>query len=146
MRQLAGGEPLSPTILNASTAFPFGLCNDVETVGHLIAQRPRPSSTDSEFMGMTDYVTESFYDLLMGDSKEIFDSDTSRGSHHPSCECFRAEGAHRAKTPEGHVANVHEGEVTPPSDSDDKVEANGRVPPSPWLEQLRAQQQELKDA
>jgi hypothetical protein len=101
---------------------------------------------DSEFMGMTDYVMESFYDLLIGDSEEIFDSNSSRGSHHPSRECFRAEGTHRAETPEGHIANVHEGEVTPPSDSDDEVKANGRVPPSPWLEQLRAQQQELEDA
>jgi hypothetical protein len=66
---------------------------------------------------MIDYVMESFYDLLAGDFEEISDSDSSRGSHHPLCECFIKEGTHHAKTPEGHVASVHEGEVAPYSTS-----------------------------
>jgi hypothetical protein len=138
MTQLARGEPLSPTILNALTAFPFVLYNAAETVYHLIAQRTCPSSTDSEFVGMTDYVMESFYDLLARDSEEISDSDSSRGSHHPSRECFMAEGAHHAETPKGHVASVHGGEVTPPFDLDDDVGVDGRIPPNPWLDQQRA--------
>jgi hypothetical protein len=97
-----------------------------------------PPAND-EFVGMADCVTESFYDLLAGDFEGISDSNSSRGSHHPSRKCFMAEGAHSAKTPEGHVTNVREGEVTPPSDPDDGVGADGRVPPNPRLEQLRAQ-------
>jgi hypothetical protein len=93
---------------------------------------------NDEFVGMVDYVIESFYDLLVGDSKGTSDSDSSRASHHPSCECFMPEGPHHAKTPEEHIANVCEGEVTPPYDPDNKVKADRRAPPNPWLEQLRA--------
>jgi hypothetical protein len=93
---------------------------------------------NDEFVEMADYVTKSFYDLLMGDSEGISISDSSRGSHHPSRECFMVEDAHRAETPEGHVTNICEGEITPLSDPDDKVEADGRVLPNPQLEQLRA--------
>jgi hypothetical protein len=32
----------------------------------------------------TDYVSESFHDHLAGESETIFDSHSSRGSHHPS--------------------------------------------------------------
>jgi hypothetical protein len=76
---------------------------------------------------------EFFYDLLAGDPEEISNSDSSRGSHHPSRECFMAKGAHRAGAPEGHVADIREGDVTPPSDPDDKVKEDRRVPPNPWL-------------
>jgi hypothetical protein len=48
-----------------------------------------PPAND-KFVGMADYVTESFYDLLVGDSEGISDSDSSRGSHHTSRECFMA--------------------------------------------------------
>jgi hypothetical protein len=64
-----------------------------------------PSSVDDEFMGMTDYVMESFHDLLVGDSEVIFDSDSSRGSQHSSHEC--------RGTPEGHVESVHDGGLLP---------------------------------
>jgi hypothetical protein len=90
-----------------------------------------PPPANDEFVGMADYVMESFYNLLMGDPEGISDSDPSRGSHHPSRECFMAEGPHRAETLEGHIANVYEGEVTPPSDPNNKVEANRRAPPNP---------------
>jgi hypothetical protein len=146
MKQLARGEPLSLTILNALTVFLFGMRNTMKTVGHLIAQHIRPSSMDNEFVGMTDYVMKSFYNLLARDYEKISNSDSSRGSHHSSHECFMAEGAHLAETPEGHVTNVCEGKVTPPSDPDDEVEADGRILPNPRLEQLRARQQELEDA
>ena len=86
MTQLARGEPLSPEYLirSAPTALPFGLRNAAETVGHLMAQRTPPSPTNDEFMGMTEYVVESFHDLLTGELESPSDSDYSRGSHHPS--------------------------------------------------------------
>ena len=64
--------------------FPFGLCNTVGTIGHLVAQRVHPSPMDDEFMGMMDYITKSFHDLLTRDLETISDSDSSRESHHPS--------------------------------------------------------------
>ena len=39
---------------------PFGLHDTAETVGHLVAQRMPPSPANDEFMGMTEYVMESF--------------------------------------------------------------------------------------
>jgi hypothetical protein len=66
-----------------------------------------PSSADDKFVGMTDYFTESFHDLLMRDSEVISDFDSSRGSHHPSHKCFMAG------TPEGHVKSVHDGGLHP---------------------------------
>jgi hypothetical protein len=48
------------------------------------------------------------------------------------------EGPHRAETPEGHVANVREREVSPLFDHDNEVEVDRRAPPNPWLEKLRA--------
>jgi hypothetical protein len=50
-----------------------------------------PSSADDEFVGMVDYIIESFHDLLAGDSEAVSDSDSSGGSHHPSRECFMAD-------------------------------------------------------
>ena len=49
-----------------------------------MAQRMHPSPTNDEFVGMTEYVVESFHNLLVGDSESLSDSDSSRGSHHPS--------------------------------------------------------------
>ena len=69
-------------------------------------------------MGMTEYVTESFHDLLVRESESSSSSNFSRGSHHPSRECFMAG------TPEGHVESIHEGEATPTNDLDDEVEGD----------------------
>ena len=85
----------------------FGLRNAAETVGLLVAQRTPPSPTNDEFMGMTEYIMESFYDLLVEESELPSSSDSSRGSYHPSHECFMAG------TPEGHVESIHEEEATP---------------------------------
>ena len=85
---------------------PFGLRNATETVGHLMAQRTPASPMNDEFMGMTKYVMESFHDLLAGESESPSNSDSSRGSHHPSRECFMAG------TPERHVESIHEEEAT----------------------------------
>ena len=89
---------------------------------------------------MTEYVVKSFHDLLAGDSELLSDSDSSRGSHHPSRECFMAG------TPEGRVESVHEGGATPPNDLDDEVEEDAGALPRMRVEQLRAQHQELEDA
>ena len=83
-------------------------------------------------MGMTEYVVESFHDLLAGDSESLSNSNFSRGSHHPSRECFMAG------TLEGCVESIHEGGATPPNDLDDRVEGDAGAPPHMRLEQLRA--------
>ena len=141
MMQLAEGEPLSPGHLTrgAPTTFPFGLRNVVETVGHLMAQRMHPSPTNDEFVGMTEYVMKSFHDLLAGDSESLSNSNSSRGSHHPSRECFMVG------TPEGRVESVHEGGATPPNDLDDEVEEDAGGLRRMRVEQQRARHQELED-
>ena len=105
------------------TALVFGLYNTVETDGHPAAQRTPPSPTNDEFVGMTEYVTESFHDLCVGESESPSSSDSSRGSHHPSHECFMVG------TPKGHVKSIHEEEATPSSDLDDEVEVESGAPP-----------------
>ena len=66
---------------------------------------------------MTEYVVESFHDLAR-ESESPSDSNTGRGSHHPSRECFMAG------TPEGYVESIHEGGVTPIDDLNNEVEGN----------------------
>ena len=61
-------------------ALPFSLRNTTEIVGHLVAQRMPPSPTNDKFVGMTEYIMESFHDLLMGESESPSDSDSSRGA------------------------------------------------------------------
>ena len=68
-----------------------------------MAQRTSPSYTNDEFMGMTEYVMESFHDLLAGESELPSNFDSSRGIHHPSRECFMVG------TPKGNVESIHEG-------------------------------------
>jgi hypothetical protein len=138
MIQLAGGELLSPAVFarSAPTAFLFGLLNSARTVGHLIAWRLQPPPVDSKFVGMTDYVEESFYDLLARDSAEVSNSGSRRGCHHPSHECFMADSSHHEETPKGRIESVNGGEVTPLLDPDDEASADERVLPNPWLEQI----------
>ena len=69
-----------------------------------------------------------------------FDSDSSRGSHHPSRECFMAG------TPEGYIESIHEGGATPTDDLDDEVEGDAGALPCLRVEQLRARHQELEEA
>ena len=111
---------------------PFGLRNNAETVGHLVAQRMPPSPVNDEFMGMTEYVMESFHDLLIGELESPSNSDSNRGSHQPSHECFMVG------TPEGHVESIHEGEATSMNDFDDEVERDAGAPPRLRVEQLKA--------
>jgi hypothetical protein len=142
MTQLAGGEPLSPKYLtrNTSTAFLFGLRNATRTIDRLTARRMHPSFVNDEFVGMADYITESFHDLLMRDSEVTSNSDSSGRSHHPSHECFMAD------TPDGHVESVQDEGATPLANIDDEVEGYARVLPRLRIEQLRVWQKELEDA
>ena len=91
-----------------------------------------PSPTNNEFKGMTEYVMESFHNLLAGESESPSSSSSSRGSHHPSRECFMAG------TPEGYVESIHEGEATPMNSFDNEVEGDAGAPPHLWVEQLKA--------
>ena len=69
MMQLARGEPLSLEHRTWGTPamFPFGLRNAAETIGNLTVLCMRSPPTDNEFVGMADYVTESFHDLFARD-------------------------------------------------------------------------------
>ena len=77
---------------------------------------------------MTEYVMESFHDLLVEESESPSSSNSSRGSHHPSHECFMAG------TSEGHVKRIHEEEATPTNDLDDEVEGDAGSLPHLWVE------------
>ena len=95
---------------------------------------------NNEFMGMTEYVTESFHDLLAGGTESPSTSYSSRGSHHPSREYFMVG------TPEGQVKSIHEEEATPMNDLNDEIEGDAGAPPNLWMEQLKAWHQELEEA
>ena len=133
MMQLTGGEPLSLEYLiqSASTALPSGLRNTAETVGHPVAQRMPLSPTNDEFVGMTEYVTESFHDLLAEEMESHSTSDSSRGSHHSLRECFMVG------TPEGYIESIHEGEATPTNDLYDEVQRDAGALPRLRVEQLK---------
>ena len=78
---------------------------------------------NDEFVGMTEYVTESFHDLLEGESESPSDFDSTRGSHHPSREYFMAG------MPEGYIESIREGGNTSTDDLDDEVEGDAGAPP-----------------
>ena len=90
------------------------------------------------FVGMTEYVVESFHDLLMGESESPSSSNFSRESHHPSHECFMAG------TPKGHIKSIHEEDATPTNDLDDEVKGDIGAPPRLRMEQLKARQKALE--
>jgi hypothetical protein len=62
---------------------------------------------NDEFVGMADYFMESIHDLLASDSESISGSISSKGSHHPSRECFMA------KTSDGHISSASDSGETP---------------------------------
>ena len=86
------------------------------TVSHLVAQRMVPPPVNDEFVGVIEHIMESFHDLLAEEPESPMGSDSSRGSHHPSWECFMAE------TPEGRAESVHKA-ADPPRDDDEGMEA-----------------------
>ena len=119
---------------------PFGLCNTVETVGHFVVQHMIPSPPNDKFMGVIEHIMESFHDLLVEELELPSGSDSSRGSHHPSHECFMAG------TPEEHVESIHEEEATLTNDLDNEVEGDAGAPPRLRVEQLKARHLELEEA
>ena len=119
-------------IQSALIVLPFGLCNAAVTVSHLVAQHMVPLSMNNEFMGVIEHVAESFHDLLAEELESPSSSDSSRGSHHPSHECFMIG------TPEGHVKSIHKEEATPTNDLSDKAKEETAAPPHMRVEQLKA--------
>ena len=111
--------------------FPLGLHNAAETIGHLVVQHMIPSPMSNEFVGVIKHVAKSFHNLLEEELESLSGSDSSRGSHHPSHECFMIG------TPEGHVKSIREEEATPTNNLDDEVEGGVEAPPRVG-EQLRA--------
>ena len=95
---------------------------------------------NSEFVGVIEHNTESIYKLLTEEPESSSSSNSSRGSHHPSRECFMAE------TSEGHVESVSEGEATPTHNPDARIEGKAVAPPHVRMEQLRARKLEIDDA
>ena len=117
---------------SAPTALLFSLHNAAATVSHLVARRTISSPVNNEFMGMIKFVTESLNGLLAEGSGSDSSSDSSRGSHHPSRECFMAE------TPEGHVESVSMEETTPVGNLSGRTKGGIATPPHVGVEQLRA--------
>ena len=115
-------------IRNAPTALPSGLRNATETVGHLMAQRMPPSPMKDELVGMTENVMKSFHDLLVGESESSSNSDSSRGSHHRSHECFMAG------TPKGHIKSIHKEEATLMNNPNDEAEGETAALPCMQVE------------
>ena len=91
-------------------------------------------------MGVIEHVAESFHDLLAEEPESPSSSDSSRGSHHPSHECFMVG------TSEGHVESVRKEEDTPMNNLNDEVEGDVGAPPRLRVEQLKARHLELKEA
>ena len=118
----------------------FGLRNTTATVSHLVAQRTIPSPANNEFVGMIESITESLHGLLMEELGSDSGSDSSRGSHHPSRECFM-EG-----TPEGHVKSVFAEEATLAGNLGGETKGEIAAPPHVGVEQLRAQKWEINEA
>jgi hypothetical protein len=121
--QLFEGEPLSPEILTGSapTTFPFGLRNVAQDAQRIVALHFGLFPADGEF------------------SKAISDSDSNRGSHHSSLECFMVDPS------EGHIESVHNGNTSLDS-SDAGAREKNQAPSRMRLEQLGEQQKELKEA
>ena len=102
------------SVRSAPTAFLFGLRNATATAGRLLALRMVQSPTDIEFVGAIEQDTETLYELLNEEPGSFSSSDSSRGSHHPSWECFMTQ------TPEGHVESASREEVTPTNNPDSR--------------------------
>ena len=89
-REASHNATLCPegSVQSAPTAFPFGLRNAAATAGRLLALRMVQSPTDIEFVGAIERDMETLYELLNKEPGSFSSSDSSRGSHHLSRECF----------------------------------------------------------
>ena len=113
-------------------ALSFGPRDTATIVSHLVAQRTILSPVNNEFVGMIESVIESLNGLLAEGPGSDSGSDSSRGSHHPSRECFMAG------TPEGHVESISTEVATPVGNLGDETEGETVAPPRVGVEQLRA--------
>ena len=75
---------------------------------------------NNEFVGMIKNIIESLHGILTEEPGSDSGSDSSRGSHHPSQECFMAG------TPERHVESISAEEATPPGNLSDGTEGGQR--------------------
>ena len=123
-----GSLSLEHHIRSASIALLFDLHNAAATIGHLVAQCMVPPPMNDKFKGVIEHVMETFHDLLAEEPESPSGSDSNRGSHHPSHECFMTG------TPEGHDESVHEGEATPTNGLDDEAERETMIPPRMLVE------------
>ena len=96
--------------------------------------------TDSEFVGVVEHDPKTLYGLLAEEPESSSSSDSSKGSHHPSRECFMTQ------TPEGHVQSVSREETTPIGNPNARIKAETTAPSHIRMEQLRARKLEIDDA
>ena len=106
--QLSGGEPVPLKVLTGRTlaTFLFVLHNTAQDAQRLATLHMAPGPPNAEFIGMTDYVTESIHDHLVEASESLLDSGSGEASHHLSRKCLMAD------TPNEHVGNDNR-EATP---------------------------------
>ena len=71
---------------------------------------------------------ESLHDVLKEEPGSSSCSDSSKGSHHPSQECFMMGN------PEGHIESVSEEEATPVNNLSNKAEGETAAPPRMGVE------------
>ena len=83
---------------------------------------------------------ESFHDLLVEEPESPFRSDSSKGSHHPSQECFMMG------TLEGHIESVPEEEATLANNLNDEAKGEIVAPPCIRVEHLKARHLEIEEA
>ena len=107
---------------------PFSLRNATVAVSHLVAQCTIPFPTNNEFMGMIESVTESLHGLLIEGLGSDSGSDSDRGSHHPSRECFMVE------TSEGHIESISAEEATSAGNLGGTTERRTVAPPHVGVE------------
>ena len=110
------------------------------TVSHHVAHHTIPSPANNEFMGMIESVTESLHGLHLEEPGSDSSFDSSRGSRHPSRECFMVG------TPEGHVESISVEETTSAGNLDGRTKGGTAAPPHMGVEQLRARKWEIDEA
>ena len=106
--QLAGGELLSPDVMfnTATETYPFGLPKAAACYHRSLAAPFTAKPGDCGLVAMTDYATESVFDLLEEDSLDS-SSVSSSGSQHPSLEFLVVE------IREGSLVDLGEGDEAP---------------------------------
>ena len=86
---------------------------------------------NSLFVGVIEHDMESLHKLLTEEPGSSSSSDSSRGSHHPSRECFMTQ------TLEGHVQSVSREEATPMGNANARTEGEVVAPSHVRMEQLK---------